>query len=392
MSASPRLVASRMRTEAGWLFAASFRPFFLGACLYAAAAVPLWAWMFVSGVGEVAHLPPFAWHAHEMVFGFLPAVIAGYLLSATPNWSGKLPTSGYRLAALFALWLAGRVLPLVLPFWLGTIVDAIFPLTLFLALVREARVKAAQQSRHGLMLFPLLALASIAHRLLSGDAEVAAMLARTGISVGALLIAAVGGRLVPSFTRNALSGARAERVPEPYGQFDMAVLFVASAGLVSFVVAPDHPLTAVTMTGAGVLHVVRLMRWRGWLLHEMGIAAFHLGYGWLAAGTLLAGLAARPFLLVPPDAALHALTAGAIGTMTLAVMGRLSATRGQGRRAAPQPMRLALITANLAALARGAAPLVAEFYVPLLGISAVLWFLAFAILPLAHLRPRLDGK
>ncbi|WP_268879301.1 NnrS family protein [Jiella pelagia] len=381
-----------MRTEAGWLFAASFRPFFLGACLYAAAAVPLWAWMFVSGVGEVAYLPPLTWHAHEMVFGFLPAVIAGYLLSATPNWSGKLPASGYRLAALFTLWLAGRVLPLVLPFWPGTIIDAIFPLTLFLALAREARVKSAQQSRHGLMLFPLLALASIAHRLWAGDAEVAAMLARTGIGVGALLIAAVGGRLVPSFTRNALSGARAERVPEPYGQFDIAVLFVASAGLVSFVVAPAHPLTAVTMTGAGVLHVVRLLRWRGWLLREMGIAALHLGYGWLAAGTLLAGLAARPFLLVPPDAALHALTAGAIGTMTLAVMGRLSATRGQGCRAAPEPIRLALIAANLAALARVAAPLVAEIYVPLLGISAVLWFLAFAILPPAHLRPCLDVK
>ncbi|MCB8836772.1 NnrS family protein [Aurantimonas sp. VKM B-3413] len=392
MSASPRLVASRMRTEAGWLFAASFRPFFLGACLHAAAAVPLWAWMFVSGVGEVAHLSPLTWHAHEMVFGFLPAVIAGYLLSATPNWSGKLPASGYRLAALFALWLAGRVLPLVLPFWPGTIVDAIFPLTLFLVLAREARVKSAQQSRHGLMLFPLLALASIAHRLSAGDAEAAAILARTGISVGALLIAAVGGRLVPSFTRNALSGARAERVPEPYGRFDIAVLFVASAGLVSFVVAPAHPVTAATMMGAGVLHVVRLLRWRGWLLREMGLAALHLGYGWLAAGTLLAGLAARPFLLVPPDSALHALTAGAIGTMTLAVMGRLSATRGQGRRAAPQPIRLALIAANLAALARVAAPLVAEFYVPLLGISAVLWLLAFAFLPLAHLRPPLGVK
>ncbi len=239
MSQTPFSAATRTRMDAGWLFAASFRPLFLGASALAAVSVPLWAWMFLTGVAEVAGMPAMAWHAHEMVFGFLPALMAGYLLSATPNWSGKLPASGWPLALLTALWVAGRIVPLVAPLPLAAAADVAFPLAVTAALLREARVKPPKQSRHGLMLFPALAAASLGHRFLADDWEATSMLARVGVAVAVLLISAVGGRLVPSFTRNALTGRGADRVREPYGRFDVLVLAAVFPGLAAWVLARD---------------------------------------------------------------------------------------------------------------------------------------------------------
>jgi uncharacterized protein involved in response to NO len=384
MSASPELAATRARGEAGWLFAASFRPFFIGASILAAAAVPAWVWMYFTGADEIAGMPAMAWHAHEMVFGYLPAVMAGYLLSSTPNWSGRLPASGIPLAVLFAIWLAGRAVPLVVPAPVGLVADAAFPIAVAAVLLREAFFKAPKQSRHGLMLFPLLAVASIAHRTLAGDPEWASLLARAGVGVAALMIAAVGGRLVPSLTRNALANRGADRVPEPYGRFDVGVLMAASLGLIAWILAPSHPATAVLAIGAGVLHVVRLARWRGWLLRDGGVIALHAGYGWLAAGTIMIGLSADPLSLLPPDAALHALSAGAIGAMTLAVMTRLATTRGAGSRTSGAASGIALIAVNAGALLRVIAPMAADWHPTLLVIGAILWSGGFAIFALAQ--------
>jgi uncharacterized protein involved in response to NO len=140
VSSSPVPAALRSRTEAGWLFAASFRPFFVGASLLAALAVPLWIWMFLAGVVEVAGLPARAWHAHEMLFGVLPCIMAGYLLSTTPNWSGRLPISGLPLLILFSLWLGGRLVPLVAPWPVALLDEADLPLAVSAVVVREARV------------------------------------------------------------------------------------------------------------------------------------------------------------------------------------------------------------------------------------------------------------
>lgn len=377
MSPSPSLAASRARTNAGWLFAASFRPLFVGASALAAASVPLWVFLFLTGVAEVGGMPAMVWHAHEMVFGFLPAVMAGYLLSATPNWSGKLPASGTPLALLFAIWVAGRLVPLVAPLPVALAADAAFPLAITAALLREARVKPPKQSRHGLMLFPVLALAAVAHRLVAKDHELAATLARIGVAVAALLISAVGGRLVPSLTRNALAARGAERVSEPYGRYDVFVLAAIFPALAVWAAAPTSRAAAVLMCAAAVLQAIRLLRWRGWLVRQVDVAALHAGYLWLVAGTGLAALAAEPPSLVPPDAALHVFTAGAIGTMTMAVMARLSTTRGAGARASASLCGFALVAVNLAALARAAAPILADRYVELLATSAVLWALAW---------------
>ncbi|MFH1553980.1 MAG: hypothetical protein B7Y12_04630 [Rhizobiales bacterium 24-66-13] len=381
---SPSLAASRARTNAGWLFAASFRPLFVGASALAAASVPLWVFMFLSGVSEVGGMPSMAWHAHEMVFGFLPAVMAGYLFSATPNWSGKLPASGRPLALLFAIWVAGRLVPLVAPLPVALAADAAFSLAVTAALLREARLKPPKQSHHGLMLFPVLMLAAVAHRLVAQDHELATTLARIGVAVAVLLISAVGGRLLPSLTRNALA-ARGEKVPEPYGRYDVFVLVLIFPALVTWAAAPASPAAAMLMGASAVLQAIRLLRWRGWLVRRVDVAALHAGYLWLVVGTGLAALAAEPLALVPPDVALHVFTAGAIGTMTMAVMARLSTTRGVGMRASASLCSFALVAVNLAAVARAAAPMLADGYVALLVASAVLWALAWTAFLAAQL-------
>ncbi|WP_051402284.1 NnrS family protein [Lutibaculum baratangense] len=380
---SPALAASRSRREAGWLFAAPFRPFFLFASLHAAASVPVWVWIYVSGANEVAHMPPLVWHAHEMVFGYLPAVMAGYLLSSTPNWTGRLPASGWPLAGLVSIWLAGRTVPLVAPAAVGLLVDAAFPLAVAFVLMREARAGRAAQSRHGLMLFPLLAAGSIAHRLFAGDHDVASLLARLGIAVGILLIAAVGGRLVPSLTRNALAAGGAERVPEPYGRFDVVVLLIGSAALAGWVAAPASVISGALLAAATLLHLVRLARWRGWLLRAADVLALHLGCLWLVVGTGLAALAADPPGAVPPDAALHAFSAGAIGVMTMAVMARLAATRGVTGHARADLALWALGLVNAGAVLRVAAPMAGVDHLPLLVAGAALWSGGFALFALA---------
>lgn len=392
MPPSPSPAATRSRTEAGWLFAASFRPLFVGASALAAVSVPLWVWMFLTGIGEVAGMPAMAWHAHEMVFGFLPAVMAGYLLSSTPNWSGRLPASGWPLALLFALWVAGRIVPLAAPLPLAVAADAAFPVAVTAALIREARVKSPKQSRHGLMLFPVLAAASVAHRLLADDWETTSMLARVGVAVAVLLISAVGGRLVPSLTRNALAGRGAERVPEPYGRYDVLVLVAILPALVGWALAPWHWSTALLMGAAATLQAVRLARWRGWLIRQFDVAALHAGYLWVVAGTALASLAAVPASFVPLDAALHAFTAGAIGTMTMAVMARLGATRGPGCRSSDRISGAAIVLVNLGAVARVSAPLAAERYAELLLIGAGLWAAAWTMFLAAQIAPAIRSR
>jgi uncharacterized protein involved in response to NO len=374
----------------GWWFAVAFRPLFAAASLFAAAAIPLWIWIYLTGIATIAGMPAAIWHAHEMVFGFVPPIMAGYLLAATPNWSGKLPTQGLPLAGLVLLWALGRLVPLASPLVPAIVAESLFPLAVAAVLWREARHRRPGQSRHGLALFPVIAAAAAAHRVFAFDPEVAALFARGGVAVAMLLISAVGGRLVPSLTRNSLAGRCADRVPVPYGRFDVIVLLIASLALAVWVASPLSPASAATMTIAGLLQALRLARWRGWLLRRADILALHAGYAWLVAGTLLAGAAAEPLSLslAPPDAALHAMTAGAIGCMTLAVMSRLAVHRGPGGKASGRLAAIALVAVNLGATLRVAAPLLPEHMPVLLIAGATVWSVAFLLFALALARGR----
>ncbi|MDQ0325837.1 uncharacterized protein involved in response to NO [Rhodopseudomonas julia] len=391
---APAVADFRRRSD--WFFASPFRPFFIGASLFAASAVPVWLWLYLVHPAEVAGMPALEWHAHEMVFGYLPAVMAGYLLSLAAKGARKGALSGRSLALVFFLWIAGRLLPLFVPFVFGAVIDLLFPLAVAGVLLGLSRGPGAKQSKHGLVLFPLLAAASLAHRVFAfGDGaldyEVAALLSRLGIAVGALLIGAVGGRLVPELTRLALGEEAGERVPEPYRRFDLIALLSLSAGLVAWVLMPSHPLTFVLAGMAALINLARLGRWRGFLLNDLPTLALHAGYLWLIAGLFFAALAASPASFVPADAALHALSAGAIGTMTLAVMARLTVSREQGGLAG-KVVRLAIVLVHAGAILRVVAPFVLDLYRPLLVSGGTLWSAAFLVFFAVQIAPLFGGR
>ncbi len=389
----------RYRSHAGpAVFSAGFRPFFLCAAASAALAVPLWLLAFAGHIELPSHLTPTTWHVHEMVFGYAAATVAGFLLTAIPNWTGRLPLQGRPLAGLVLLWFLGRVTVLASAriggAGVAAVADLAFP-AVFLAVV--AREIVVGRNWRNLPMVGALALLLIGNSLVHAEAlgwwAGAAVGNRLGIATLLMLITLVGGRIVPSFTRNwlakALPGAA---LPAPFDTFDRVVMVLTALALACWVLWPDGTVAAPIELAAGVALAARLARWRGggtW--REPLVVVLHLGYGWLALGFLLLG--ASEFIgWLPPTAALHALTAGAIGTMTLAVMTRASLghtghalTAGRGTVAI-----YALVT--VAALLRLLAPLGGSAYLTLLCLAGLAWSGAFglfvALYAPALIRPR----
>lgn len=374
------------------LFSVGFRPFFLLAAAWAAVAVPLWL-VFYAGVGVMPTLmPPPIWHAHEMVFGYAAATVAGFLLTAIPNWTGRMPLQGGPLAALAALWLAGRIgvfLSASIGAGNAAALDLAFPIAFLAAVARE--IVAGRNWRNLPMvaaLILLLAGNALVHAEVLGWASTAALGNRLGIATLLMLIVLVGGRIVPSFTRNWLSKNEPTGAsPTPFGWIDQLALAVTAAALVAWVVAPDAAWSAWIELAAALALAVRLARWRGagtW--REPLLWVLHLGYGWLVAGfLLLATNELVPYL--PPPTAMHALTVGAIGTMTLGVMTRASLGHtGRSLVAGPGTATIyGLVT--LAAVLRLLAPLAAANYLTVLVFAAAAWSGAFGLFVFLYGRP-----
>jgi uncharacterized protein involved in response to NO len=359
------------------LWSAGFRPFFLLAAIWAALAVPAWLAVYAHGYSLPAALPAMVWHAHEMVYGYGLAAVAGFLLTAIPNWTSRPPIRGAPLAGLAALWLLGRVAAFTPAPWL----DLAFPLALTAMVAREI---AGARNFHNLPVVAILGLLSAGNLLVQlqalGITDTAALGNRIGVATLLLLIALVGGRLVPSFTRNwmarALPGAQP---PAPHSALDWACLALGLCGLAAWVVAPDSPFGFGLEIAGGVALGVRLARWRGLAtLREPLLFVLHAGYGWLAAGLAFAG--ANGFLgWMPAGAPLHALTVGAIGTMTLAVMTRASLGHaGRPLHAGPGTSAVYLLV-TLAAALRFAAPLLGEHAVLSTALAGCAWSAAFAL-------------
>lgn len=366
------------------VFSVGLRPFFLFSALWAAIAAPLWLYAFLGG-GPVG----LSWHVHEMLFGYTGGIVVGFLLTAVPNWTGRLPVVGTPLALLFGLWLAGRaaMLAMALNADLATavwplIIDSLFLFAMAGVIWRE--VLAGQNWRNVpvAVMVTLFALANAGFHLEAGAGGVDNLSTRLGLAVVTLLIAVIGGRVTPSFTRN-WQIKRGGPLPAVVGRFDIVTLMVTATGLIGWSVAPTHPATGALLLAAGGLNLVRLARWRGdATLAEPLVWILHLGYLWLAVGLFLTGWSVAAPGLVPPSAGVHALTAGAIGVMTLAVMTR--ASRGHTGRplTAGKIEILIYVLINLAALTRVTGGLLPSVYQPLLMVSTGLWsaaFLAFAI-------------
>ena len=377
------------------ILAVGFRPFFLGAGLWAAGAVALWLAQLAGWPALPSAFDPIAWHAHEMLFGYVAAVIAGFLLTAIPNWTGRLPVCGRQLGGLFALWCAGRV-AVGVSAWIGpataAALDLAFPVALCAVVLREI---AAGGNWRNLPVAALVAVLAASNGLMHlealGLAPTTDLGLRLGIAAVAVLIALVGGRVVPSFTRNWLAKRGETVLPRPFGRLDgLAVAATVAAGL-AWTFAPEAPASGALALLAAALGGARLAGWRGHRTRaEPLVWVLHLGYAWLVAGFALLGAAVLVPAL-PQSAALHALTAGAMGTMTLAVMTRATLGHsGQALTAGPGTAAIyALVGA--AALLRVLAPFTALDTALLFGLSGLAWIGAFALFVILY-GPLLIGR
>lgn len=359
-----------------------FRPFFFFGAVWAGLAMPVWIGMLTGAAELPSRFSPVDWHAHAMLFGYLGAVVAGFLLTAVPNWTGRLPVVGWRLGGLFALWVLGRVAVTVsaaLPVWAGIAADLAFPVALAALILREI---VAGKNWRNLMVLALLAVFAFANLLfhleaIDGAGAQGAGL-RLGLGTALMMIGVIGGRIVPSFTRNWMVRQGAKDLPTPPMQrFDKVVLLVSIVALLSWVIRPEEAPTGIALLVMGVLQLVRLLRWRGLQTGaEALVWVLHVGYGFVPLGALAMGLALLWPELVLPAGVQHLWMAGALGLMTLAVMTR--ATLGHTGRelhagTGTTAIYVALMGAVLARLAAAFWPVL-----PLYHLSAAFWIAAYA--------------
>jgi len=319
------------------VFSYGFRPFFLGGALWAAVAMALWVGTLSAGLSLPARLDPVSWHAHEFLFGYVTAIVAGFLLTAVASWTGRSPVLGWPLGALFALWLAGRV-AVAFSALLPPLAVALVDLAMLVALVAViAREIIAGQSWRNLIVLTLLIALIVGNALFHWDAYRGTYAAggvglRLGLGATVMMIAVIGGRIVPAFTRNWLVKRGETKLPAPIGRFDALALAVLLSALVAWIAAPAALATGAILTVAALVHSARLLRWMG---NKTGaeplVWVLHVGYALVPFGALMMGLSILTNDAVTARAAQHVWMAGAIGLMTLAVMTR--ATLGHTGRA-----------------------------------------------------------
>ncbi|PPJ49063.1 short-chain dehydrogenase [Rhizobium sp. KAs_5_22] len=375
---SPSLIAH--------FFTGGFRPFFLLGALHAALMIALWVPWFLGFIHVPTALSPVVWHQHELLFGFVPAVIAGFLLTAVPNWTGRKAFTGWPLAFLFALWLAGR-LAIAGSETIGlyaamTVAGAFLPVLAGLIL---KELVAARNSRNykvvaviGVLFAAQLAFFHEFDRY--GRIDIAD---RMGIATIIFLITLIGGRIIPSFTGNWLRQNNPGPIPPGFNRFDLTVMVLSALALVAWPISAAVPvlvpLAGLALLGVGSAQFARQLRWKPErTLAEPLVTILHVAFFFVSLGFLLSGAA-----LLLDDAGLrtagvHAWTSGAIGTMTLAVMTR--ATRGHSGQALLSPATTTFgiyLPIVLAAALRIGTALAPEFTMILLPLSGLMWVAAF---------------
>lgn len=358
-----------------------FRPFFFLAALHAGLAIPAWLGAYFGGYDVGGPFGGMHWHAHEMLFGYLSAVIAGFLLTAIPNWTGRLPLSGTPLLVLVGLWLAGRVACLLSPDpWLAMAVDLAFPAALGFAIWREVIAGKNWKNAPVAVMITLLGLANAIDHLANMDFGPHDLGQKLAIAVTAMLIALIGGRIVPSFTRNWLAKEGSSSLPVPFGGIDKAALALTAAAMIGWIAMPENPAAGAVLLATGILLAVRLARWRGEAtVREPILLVLHVGYGWLALALSLLGLSILAPGTVPHTAALHALTAGAVGTMTLADMTRASLGHTGRKVVADRSVVAMYVLVSAGAALRVAAPFAGGWYPHGLACGGALWSAAFLL-------------
>ncbi|MGE0582735.1 MAG: NnrS family protein [Steroidobacteraceae bacterium] len=365
-------------------FAYGFRPFFLAAGVFAVIAIAAWVWIFAGGGAPLGTLPPFLWHGHEMLFGFIGAAIAGFLLTAVPSWTGSRGFAGTPLVVLTLLWLAGRLafaaagsLP---PLVLALAELGFLPMLAFMI----GRSLLRERNRN----FPMLVIIAVLwgidawflYAATTGDYSLASRALRVGIGLVLLLVTVIGGRIVPNFTASALrrrgiaAQVRSRPLVERVTIASMVAVVVVDA------VAPSHWLAPVVAAIAAVAHAVRLSGWKSLrTLSDPIVWVLHAAYAWLPIGFALKAVhlatgAAFAFQWQ------HALTIGTAATMILAVTTRAALGHTGRPLVVSRGIGIAYVLLLLAALVRVFGPaLVPADYLATIEAAALLWIAAFAI-------------
>jgi uncharacterized protein involved in response to NO len=312
-----------------------FRPFFFGGAAWGLIALTLWLLALAGAAVLPTQFDPLAWHRHEMLFGFVGAVVAGFLLTAIPNWTGRLPIAGKPLAALFGLWAAARM-AVLFSGAMGALPAAALDVGFFAVLAAVAAREVLAAKNRNLPVVGIVLLLGLACAL--DHAAASGLLLQPdsgwqgGTAVIVLLISLIGGRITPSFTRNWMAKQAMTRgLPGQPGRFDLLAIAVTAAGLLAWIALEPGAASAGLLAAAGLLQAARLARWGGWrTVRDPLVLILHVGYAWVPAGLLLLALS-EAGQAVPQSAAVHAITAGAMATMILAVMTR--ATLGHTGRA-----------------------------------------------------------
>jgi uncharacterized protein involved in response to NO len=377
----------RLRDQAGpAILSYGFRPFFLGGSLYAGLAILIWLPLFYGEWQVPTAFAPRDWHIHEMLYGYLTAVVTGFLLTAVPNWTGRLPLQGKPLLVLVLAWTAGRV-AVSTSASIGWLAAAAIDLS-FLALVAAAigREIAAGKNWRNLKVLVVLGVLTAGNATFHAEAHfngVAEYGVRIGVAAAVILIMLIGGRIVPSFTRNWLSRQKPGRLPASFGTYDMVSTVCSIVALAAWVAAPEWPATGAALMASGVLQAVRLARWAGdrtW--RDRLVLILHVAYAFVPLGFALVGASALG--LVPASAGIHAWTGGAVGTMTLAVMSRASLGHTGRALVATRATQAVYLLVVVSALSRICAALHPQWGTALLPVAGAAWAAAFLGFALAY--------
>ena len=397
-----------MKKHCEIFFSYGFRPFFLSCAIYGAfvmSAFMLWIGVHHAG-GQFIRLPiamaPFVWHAHEMLFGFAVAAVAGFLLTAVPSWTGTHAVHGKALFTLFVLWLLGRVGIGFSASWPASVTAAMD--LVFIPVLGVFVIGALSRgwSKRNLIFVPLLGGFFVANVLfhlerLNVVDDGVEMSQHLAVGLLALLIGIIGGRVVPAFTTNALRRMGEDKLPVNRTMLNIPAIVCIAAFALADTIAPDMALTGWLAAAAAVLNALRLAGWRGLkTLSDPLVAVLHVGFAWLVIGLALKAWAVLGDTLSSATA-LHALTAGAAGTMILAVMSRAALGHtGRALVAAPETV-VAYILITLSTLVRVTVPPVfPDFYNEGMMFAGAAWIAAFLIFAVKYWTvltgPRIGGR
>ena len=392
---TPQAHRAASRAAPGWpLLRLGFRPFYLGAAAFAVIAMGLWFPVFTGRMAVAPRLGPVLWHAHEMLYGFVVAVVVGFLFTAGRVWTGLATPRGPALGALFAWWAAARVAAVCGPYALFSLLDGSFLVVVagvFIGLlVRSGNRRNAAVGG----VLAALALANLLfHLAVLGVVPIDPMRAvYAGIALVVLLECIIGGRVIPLFTRNAVPGLELAASPRRDG----LAAVVTGAGLAGWACGVSATASAWLLAAAALLQAWRLLSWKPWRsLGRPILWVLHLGYGWIPVG--LALLAAAQAGWIAPSPALHALTVGSMGGLIIAMLTRTARAHTARALQAGRIEVAAYAALFLAALARVAVPLLLPALTPqALLASGLLWMLGFALYFARYapwlLAARVDGR